>query len=218
MKNFSLVFLSLILLLSAASCGRKAPPSPPKMKLELVLDIFDSLKRSDHKAVIAKIERLKAIDPTDVFLSEFEGIERANLLLGKAQDALMRNDRKLAEESVNEALRQVGNVPNLVQASADIRNLAEMERLAELIVNPLNSAALQEDISEFRTIAAKFKNNKRLLAFADHHERRIPILRFREHKIILYSMEADMLFFEKKEPDVLLCLDSEKIVEQNAFR
>ena len=39
-----------------------------------------------------------------------------------------------------------------------------------------------------------------------------------EHKIILYSLEADMLFFEKNAPEVLACLDSEKTIEQNAFR
>lgn len=218
MKNFFLVTLAVLILFSAASCGKKTPPSPPTMRMEIVLDIFDALKRSDHKTVIAKIERLKAIDRTNVFLSEFEGIERANLMLQVAEKALIRNDRKRAEEAVREAIRQVGNVSNLLKASEDIRTISEMERLAELIVDPVNSAALQSDINEFRALAAKFKNNSRILAFADRHERRIPILKLREHKITMYSMEADALFFKKNASSVLDTLNSQIEIEQNSFR
>ena len=218
MKKLIFTILSLLILFSAASCRKKVPPSPPTMRTELVLDIFDSMKRSDHKAVIAKIERLKAIEPTNAFLSEFEGIERANLMLHEAEYALMRNDRKRAEEAIREAVHQIGNVPNVIKASEDISNISEMERLAARIAAPANSAALQNDIAEFRKYAAKFKNRKTLLAFADYHKRRIPILKNREQKITLYSLEADMLSFLKYSPEILDSMDAQRMIEQKTFR
>ena len=218
MKKLILSVFALLLLFTASSCRKKTPPSPPTMKTELILDIFDSMKRSDHKAVIAKIERLRAIDRTSVFLSEFEGIERANQMLLEAKLALMRNDRKRAEEAIREAVREIGNAPNLLKASSDINNIAEMERLAYQIVNPRTSDGLQNDIAAFRNHAAQFKNRNRLLAFADYQERRVPVLKAREHKITLYSLEADMLFFLKHSPEVFDSIYSQRMIEQNSSR
>ena len=218
MKKLIYPILALLILFPTVSCRKKTPPAPPTMRTELVLDIFDSMKRSDHKAVIAKIERLKAIEPTNAFLSEFEGIERANLMLHEAQSALMRNDRKRAEEAIREAVHQIGNAPNIIKASEDIRNISEMERLANRIAKPRNSTALQNDLAEFQKYASKFNNRKTLLAFVDYHKHRIPILKNREQKITLYSLEADMLFFLKNSPEVLDSLYSQRMIEQKTFR
>ena len=68
------------------SCGKQAP-DPPRVRAGLVLDIFDSVRRGDHKDALAKIRRYKDLDKTNVFISEFENIELANIRLSEAANA-----------------------------------------------------------------------------------------------------------------------------------
>ena len=127
----------------------------------------------------------------------------------------MRNDRARAETAIREALHMIGNVPVLVKASGEIRDLSELEHLAELIARPTGSSALKEDLTEFRTLAKKFQNNTKLLAFAEKYEKQIPVLKQREDRLTLYGMDADRLFFEKTTTSVANTIDSQKKVEQN---
>lgn len=127
------------------SCGKQAP-DPPRVRAGLVLDIFDSVRRGDHKDALAKIRRYKDLDKTNVFISEFENIELANIRLSEAANALRHQDQAAAEKAIREAIRVVGPIPELTKAAADLQSLAELEMLAYRIEQPENSVELARNL------------------------------------------------------------------------
>ena len=145
----SLLFLATAFFSCVFFCACSKPaPEPPRVRTELILEIFDSLQRKDYKNALAKIERLKELDPTNVFLSEFEHIERANIRIQEAEQALLRNNRKQAEEAIQDAIRVIGPLPPLLTAANEIAALAELEVLAEQIAAPTTSASLEKNLKE----------------------------------------------------------------------
>ena len=63
----------------AGGCGRvsEAPP-PPTTRANLVLELFDSLASKDHALSLKKIEKLRALDSSNIFLANLEISERDN--------------------------------------------------------------------------------------------------------------------------------------------
>ena len=160
--SFAFFALSLF-----CSCGKEAP-DPPRVRAALVLDIFDSVRRGDHKDALAKIRRYKDLDKTNVFISEFENIELANIRLSEAADALRRQDQAAAEKAIREAIRVVGPIPELTKAASDLQSLAELEMLAYRIEQPENSVELARNLQLFQEKAKAFPESQ---AFRDFTEK-----------------------------------------------
>ena len=209
------LFTTIAILSAVILCGCSKPaPEPPRVRTELVLEIFGSLQRKDHRNALAKIERLKQLDPTNVFLSEFEHIERANIRIQEAEQALLRNDRKRAELAIQDAIRVIGPLPPLVSAANEISMLADLEVLAEKIASPATSAALEKDLAEFHQKIGKFKANAKFREFA---AKRIPVVRKlkeREDKITLNDLALDMRLCGNGEKSLRNTMESQKKIEQ----
>ena len=213
MKPLLLPAIAVLSVPLFCACSKPAP-EPPRVRTELILEIFDSLQRRDHKNTLAKIERLKELDPTNVFLSEFEHIERANIRIQEAENALLRNDRKRAEQAIQDAIRVIGPMPPLVTAANEISALADLEILAEKIAAPLTSAGLEKDLAEFNRKISRFKTNPKLREFA---QKRIPVvkqLREREDKITLNDLAIDMRLCGETEKSLRNTMESQKKIEQ----
>lgn len=214
MKKILLLTTAVFSAVLFSSCGKSAP-EPPRMRTELVLEIFDSLQRKDHKNTLAKIERLKELDKTNVFLSEFEHIERANIRLLEAEQALLKNDRKKAEQAIKDAIHVIGPLPPLVSAANEIAVLTELETLAERIASPTTSAGLKKDLEAFNAGAKKFKANPKFQEFARKRAGIIKKLREREDKITLNDLTADISACGKTGKSLLNTMESQKRIEQN---
>ena len=196
--SFAFFALSLF-----CSCGKEAP-DPPRVRAALVLDIFDSVRRGDHKDALAKIRRYKDLDKTNVFISEFENIELANIRLSEAADALRRQDQAAAEKAIREAIRVVGPIPELTKAASDLQSLAE----------PENSVELARNLQLFQEKAKAFPESQ---AFRDFTEKRMDLVRLlkqREDRITLYDLEADEFQIRKTDQIRANVLESQRKVEQ----
>ena len=211
----SLLFLATAFFSCVFFCACSKPaPEPPRVRTELILEIFDSLQRKDYKNALAKIERLKELDPTNVFLSEFEHIERANIRIQEAEQALLRNNRKQAEEAIQDAIRVIGPLPPLLTAAKEIAALAELEVLAEQIAAPTTSASLEKNLKEFNRKITRFKTNA---TFREFTRKRIPVdkkLRERDHNITLNDLTIDMRLSGEKEKSLWNTMESQKRIEQ----
>ena len=205
------IFLFFTVVSAAVLCGcGKRAPEPPKVRTGLVLDIFDSVQRGDHRGALAQIRRYKELDRTNVFISEFENIELANIRLAEAEAALKRQDQAAAEK----AIREVGPIPELTKAAQDLQLLAELEMLAYRIEQPENSMELARNLELFRQKAKAFPASR---AFADFSEKRqvlVRLLKQREDRITLFDVEADEIQIGKSDKIRANVLESQRKVEQ----
>lgn len=195
------------------SCGKQAP-DPPRVRAGLVLDIFDSVRRGDHKDALAKIRRYKDLDKTNVFISEFENIELANIRLSEAANALRHQDQAAAEKAIREAIRVVGPIPELTKAAADLQSLAELEMLAYRIEQPENSVELARNLQQFQEKAKAFPESQAFRDFTEKRKDLVRLLKQREDRITLYDLEADEFQIRKTDQIRANVLESQRKVEQ----
>ncbi len=212
-RYFTFTFSALLIALLFCACGKKAP-EPPKIRTALVLDIFDSVKRGDHRSALAQIRRYKELDKTNVFISEFENIEMANLRLAEAGKALARQDQAAAEKAIREAIRAIGPIPELLKASQDLQLLAELEMLAYRIEQPENSAELARNLKLFREKAKAFPESRAFAEFTEKRKILVVRLKQREDRISLYDLEADEVKYGETDKIRANVLEAQRKIEQ----
>ena len=80
-----------------AGCAKQKAPPPPRTQPELLLEIYDSARRQQYEAALIKIQKMRALDPTSVFLADVENVIKFNRLtavvnaylrMGKFEEAL----------------------------------------------------------------------------------------------------------------------------------
>ena len=200
------ILSAVLILLSAAlfcGCGKRAP-EPPRVRMTLVLDILDDIAAGKHREALAQIRRYKDLDQTNVFIAELENIERANIHIDEAENALQQQNQAGAERAIREAIRVVGPVPELTKAANDLRLLAELEMLAYRIEQPENSAELAANLELFRQKASAFPNNGAL----------VRKLKIREDHLAVYDLESDGVRLRATDPARADVLEAERLIEQ----
>ena len=73
------------------SCSKAAPETPME-RSRVLLRLFDNLERGDNDAALKSIETYRNLDPTNLFLSDFEHIVRANSVLASVRAKLDAGD------------------------------------------------------------------------------------------------------------------------------
>ena len=210
------ILSAVLILLSAAlfcGCGKRAP-EPPRVRMTLVLDILDDIAAGKHREALAQIRRYKELDQTNVFIAELESIERANIHIGEAENALQQQDQAGAERAIREAIRVVGPVPELTKAANDLRLLAELEMLAYRIEQPENSAELAANLELFRQKASAFPNNGALADYAQKRQALVRKLKIREDHLAVYDLESDGFRLRATDPARADVLEAERLIEQ----
>lgn len=210
------ILSAVLILLSAAlfcGCGKRAP-EPPRVRMTLVLDILDDIAAGKHCEALAQIRRYKDLDQTNVFIAELENIERANIHIDEAENALQQQNQAGAERAIREAIRVVGPVPELTKAANDLRLLAELEMLAYRIEQPENSAELAANLELFRQKASAFPNNGALADYAQKRQALVRKLKIREDHLAVYDLESDGFRLRATDPARADVLETERLIEQ----
>lgn len=209
--------LSVVLILLSAAlfcgCGKRAP-EPPRVRMTLVLDILDDIAAGKHREALAQIRRYKDLDQTNVFIAELENIERANIHIDEAENALQQQNQAGAERAIREAIRVVGPVPELTKAANDLRLLAELEMLAYRIEQPENSAELAANLELFRQKASAFPNNGALADYAQKRQALVRKLKIREDHLAVYDLESDGFRLRATDPARADVLEAERLIKQ----
>ncbi len=210
-KKSCILVLFILTGLFLSGCGKK-PEDPPRVRISLVMEIFDAVDRNDHAAALEKIRRLQELDKTNVFISEFESLERANLLLHQAQKKLLSGDRRGAELLIAEAIRQGG--VHAADSGKSIYAVTRLEDLAEKIRNAKTSDELEQSMEQFLKIACQLNNSGKLIPYAKERLKEVPKLKFRENKISLFDMAADEAILTRSSDPVAPVVKIQRLLEE----
>ncbi len=135
------IILSCIL--SGAGCRRDNEVQVPSTRSNLLLDIIRALDRKDYKDASAKLERYKALDPSNEFIPQMERILHTNAYILQANEKIARNDINGASNCIDEAVRKLGGIPSLVQTRDQLRILTEVNSLLNLLNTPVSSPIMK---------------------------------------------------------------------------
>jgi len=174
--------LAGIALSCLASCSKPAPETPME-RSRVLLRLFGNLDRQDNDEAIKNIETYRNLDPTNLYLSDFENIVRANSVIASAQAKLDAGDYAGASAELDAYCRKYGQDKKLSDNGVTIyvgeerkKNAKEprefvsdaKEKVDLLIeVQRLNGKVLAADFSDdIRAAAADLetfaKNNAKL--------------------------------------------------------
>lgn len=163
------IFLSMTALgvLLLAGCGQGPPPDPPKSRTDLVLDILEALERRDHKVALKKVERLRELDPTNVFLANLEILERNNSIIIEAQEEINKGDLSGALKKVNDGMKKHGRHKDLVTASKKLAVAARINEILEIFKDPKHSARLRTAALQLKEISTKYRPARPFLPLSE---------------------------------------------------
>lgn len=213
LSKTALLSVCLLSVLLASSCSQRKVPDPPRLRPELLLDIFTSMGREDHKAALNKILRLKEVDKTSIFLAELENLERNNMYLVEARGILEKGDIDGALEVLSGALKRLGAHETLAKAHAELLTLKEMSSLIDTINSPKSSAQLKESSARLGAIAESYPPAARFKPFVEAACRRAAQLELFERGRALFDLSSDAdILFQAGSPEAG-CLVSQLAVE-----
>ena len=163
-----------------ASCSGEPTPDVPMERSRVLLRLFGSLERDDYSETLKDIETYRNLDQTNLFLSDFEHLVRANSVIAGARAKLDAGDYAGAVADFDAYIQRYGDVSepiNEARAQADLLLRAQTlneKLLAAEFSEDLRAAA--NDLDEFAKAnqklfpkleayaAAKVKETRELLA------------------------------------------------------
>jgi hypothetical protein len=125
-----------------------------------LLEIFENLDRRNNDAALRNIDTYRSIDPTNMFLSDFEHIVRANSVIASAKARLDAGDIDGASAELDAYCLKYGDVSTSVtDAKTQVDLLLEAQRLNEKMLAAEFSddvRAAAADLSAFAKTNAKY--------------------------------------------------------------
>jgi len=177
------------------SCSKPAPETPME-RSRVLLRLFGSLDRRDNEEALNNIETYRDLDPTNLFLTDFEHIIRANGVLTSAKAKLDAGDFAGAAADLDAYYLKYGSKISepVTEAKKNVDLLLEAQRLN----GKLADAQFSDDIRAAATDLNAFaKANSKLFpslsAYADAKIREADALAVVENADASVSLFQDAL-------------------------
>lgn len=195
------VILCLLLGLLSFSygCSEKKSGKLPKTHPELLLEITEEAGKGNHKGMLPKITRLRAIDPSCAFIGELENVSKMNILVkeinflvaqGKFYDALKR---------VEYYERLNGPDRTSAKVKQDISNLILLEKHIDALKNPPNSTRFARDLALLESLNKKVKFSPGIRNFVREKRSELQKFRVAEQGYVCFGLWSDALDMKKNE-------------------
>ena len=153
-----IIFPGAAAIMLLCGCSEEKAVPLPKTHPELLFEISECGKKNDYVSMLPKIQRLRAIDRTSVFLAELENTARVNILVDEV-------NRLAASGKFREALNVVNNYErkNGMSSGSDmvreyLSRLIQLDDTLSALQNPKNSAEFKKDL-------LRLKNLKKIWSF-----------------------------------------------------
>ena len=126
----------------------------------VLLRLFGNMDRQENDEALKNIETYRNLNPTNLFLSDFEHIVRANSVIASAKAKLEAGDLTGASADLNTYCLKYGDTSQAVtDAKAQVDILLEAQRLNKRML----AAEFSEDLRDAATDMDKFaKSNPKL--------------------------------------------------------
>ncbi len=153
------ILSALLIALPCLFCScRKGSQAPelPSSRSEVVLDLFRNLEKKDHELALKKIEKLRLIDPSSVFLAELEIVERNNMIISGAQKSLDSGNLDKSRSEVENAMRDFGQDAALLAARNEITDATKISKAVDMLLKKdIDSTIMSRSAKEIIEVADK---------------------------------------------------------------
>lgn len=167
----------LVFLILGSGCSKRDVPPPPKTQPELLLEIYDSARKNQYNATLLKLQKMRALDPTSVFLAELENTVRFNRLTGVVNTYLKMGHFEAALNALQDYEKRYGYSEYTSNAKEKLSLIVQLDRQIRQIKEANRSDQLELEIKSMRNLAKDVKLSPKIVNFLRKKESMIPGLR-----------------------------------------
>lgn len=197
----------LIVLIAGAGCSKRDVPPPPKTQPELLLEIYDAARKQEYNATLLKLQKMRALDPTSVFLAELENTVRFNRLTARVNAYLQMGRFDDALSALHEYEKRYGYSDATDRAKERLFRLASMDRQIRRIKQARRSEEMEKEIRELKKLTQNIKLSRKIGNFLKNRESMLPELRKQETVLMhreLLAITGDRLAAGEKRSGAVL--------------
>ena len=176
-RFFLLVTACICVAVFFSGCSRKAVPPPPKTQPELLLEIYDAARRHQYNAALLKIQKMRALDPTSVFLAELENTIRFNRLSAVVNTYLNMGKFDAALAAIEDYERKYGATETSSKTREQLLFITRLDHQIRKIKAARHSDQLEKEIAKIKILIKDADLSAKIMNFIKNKESVIPELR-----------------------------------------
>lgn len=190
--RYGLQVLWLIFAALLSGCSKREVPPPPKTQPELLLEIYDAARKQQYNAALLKIQKMRALDPTSIFLSELENTVRFNRLTAVVNAYLQMGKFEEALNALQDYEKQHGYTEATEATKKQLFFIARLDHQIRRIKTARRSDELEKEIQDFQTLTEKTDLSPKIVNFIEKRESDIPVLRNWEKQMTMREIRQMM--------------------------
>ena len=178
MKIYSwLLVAGLAVLILGSGCSKREVPPPPKTQPELLLEIYDAARRQQYSATLLKLQKMRALDPTSVFLAELENTVQFNRLTAVVRAYLKMGHFEAALNALQDYEKRNGLNEYTTTMKERLFLISSLDRQIRQVKQAKRSEDLENEINNLKKTAKNIKLSPKIVNFMRKKESMIPELR-----------------------------------------
>ena len=174
----------LVMLVLGSGCSKREVPPPPKTQPELLLEIFDAARKQQYNATLLKLEKMRALDQTSVFLAELENTVRFNRLTSLVNAYLQMGRFDEALSALQDFETKYGYNDSTTKTKEQLILLSNLDRQIRLVKQAKRSDQLENEITKLKKLAKDIELSPKIANFLRKRESMIPDLRKLEAELM----------------------------------
>ena len=175
-----------------AGCAKQKAPPPPRTQPELLLEIYDAARRQQYEAALIKIQKMRALDPTNVFLAEVENVIKFNRLTAVVNQYLQMGKFDEALNAIQQYEGRYGYSNSTTKTKEQLFLIARLDRQLRAIKQCRRSEPLEKEITELKKLTKNVKLSPKIANFVKKKESMLPELRKFETGLMLRELEQEI--------------------------
>ena len=194
-----LLFFFGFLLSFCYGCSEKKSGQLPKTHPELLLEITAEAKKGNHKGMLPKLMRLRAIDPSCAFIGELENASRLNILTEEINLLVTAGQFQNALKRVEYYERLNGPDTVSGKVKEDISSLILLEKRINNLKTPVNSTQFARELALMDSMNKKIKFSQKIRNFLRAKRSELARFKVAEQGYVCFGLWSDAL--DMKESD-----------------
>ena len=182
-KNSWLRTAGLIFLILGSGCSKREVPPPPKTQPELLLEVYDSARKNQYNVTLLKLQKMRALDPTSVFLAELENTVQFNRLTAVVSTYLKMGHFEAALNALQDYEKRNGLNEYTTTMKERLFLISSLDRQIRQVKQAKRSEDLENEINNLKKTAKNIKLSPKIVNFMRKKESMIPELRKIEEKL-----------------------------------
>ena len=188
-----LVFFCLGVTIFLSGCSKRNVPPPPKTQPELLLEIYDAARKRQYEATLLKIQKMRALDPTSIFLAELENTVRFNRLSAVVNTYLEMGKFEEALQALQEYENKFGFSDATEKTKERLGFIIRLDRQIQQIQQAGRSEELEHRIADLEKLTRKTGISPKIRNFIQKKQSVIPVLRKMERDLMLRELQQQIL-------------------------